>query len=153
MKKISAVLILILGVLLVMAPASEAVGPFCFAMPPFNNTFAWFIEAFEGNQFIGSGRDLSSGAAQSLGGYVSGVTAHISVTSSPDSNTTFPLLIGASLLISTGSGPGVCHRVNSAAGCGTGTVVTINPIACPPGTLTDPTTKQDPHPPLSDNQG
>jgi hypothetical protein len=101
-------------------------------MLPFSNVFAWFIEAGEGNQFVGSGRDLTSGAAQSIGGYVSGTTAHISATSSPDSASGFPLLVGASLLISTGTGPGICHRLNNTGGCGLGSAITLTNIACPP---------------------
>jgi hypothetical protein len=132
MKKILATLILIPGALMFMTPASEAAGPFCFAMLPFSNVFVWFIEAAEGNQFVGSGRDLTSGAAQSIGGYVSGTTAHVSATSSPDSSSGFPLLVGASLLISTGTGPGICHRLNNTGGCGTGSAITLTNIACPP---------------------
>ena len=132
MKRILATLILILGVLTFMTPASEAAGPFCFAMLPFSNVFVWFIEAGEGNQFVGSGRDLTSGAAQSIAGYVSGTTAHISATSSPDSASGFPLLVGASILISTGTGPGICHRLNNTGGCGLGSVITLTNVACPP---------------------
>ena len=132
MKRTLATLILILGVLMFITPASEAAGPFCFAMLPFTNVFVWFIEAGEGNQFVGSGRDLTSGAAQSIGGYISGTTAHISATSSPDSASGFPLLVGASILISTGTGPGVCHRLNNAGGCGIGSAITLTSVPCPP---------------------
>jgi hypothetical protein len=148
MRRILAALILIVGVLMFMTPASEASGPFCFTMAPFSDVFVWFVEVGEGNQFVGSGRDLTTGAAQSIGGYVSGTTAHISATSSPDSLTGFPLLVGASILISAGSGPGICHRLNNAGGCGLGTAVTLTNIACPPGATSsaekDPLTPEPP---------
>jgi hypothetical protein len=137
MNKLLGIVAMIVGLLGCVGTAANAapIGPFCFSPLPFTDQFAFFFDSNGGNQFIGTGRNLSSGAAMSATVFVTGTTAVLSfVATIPPTGTGHTFMGTANISIVTGSGPGRCETVNTAAGCGTGSSITLTPIVCPPGT-------------------
>ena len=117
------------------AHATSPQGPFCFTTPPFTDTFAWFFDSHGGNQFDGTGRDLTLNRPMAVTGFLSGGEFHVNWVTSPGTAGT-PILGGGFINVATGTGPGRCHTVNSVGGCGTGTNFAYTLVGCPPGALT-----------------
>jgi hypothetical protein len=140
MNKLLGIVAMIVGLLgCVGTPANAApIGPFCFSPLPFTDQFAFFFDSNGGNQFIGTGRNLSTGAAMSATVFVTQPTAVLSfVATIPATGTGHTFIGNANISLLTGSGPGRCETVNTGAGCGTGSSFTLTPIACPQGTTSD----------------
>jgi hypothetical protein len=140
MNKLLVIVGMIVGLLGgVGTPANAApIGPFCFSPPPFTDQFVFFFDSNGGNQFIGTGRNLLTGAAMSVTVFVTGTTAVLSFVSTiPPTGAGHTFTGSSSISTLTGSGPGRCEAVNTAAGCGTGTGFTLTPIACPQGASSD----------------
>jgi hypothetical protein len=134
--KTSAVLLLTAGLsagLAVAAGGTTPVGPICVSVVPFTNILAWFVDTTAlGNQFMGTGRDLTTNQTQTVSLFVSAGIAHVGYTTYPDG--TNPLIIGGGTIdLATGTGPGVCYRINAGSGCGNGTPLTFAFVTCPPG--------------------
>ena len=141
MNKVLVIVAMIVGPLgWVGTPANAApAGPFCFSSLPFTDQFAFFFDSNGGNQFIGTGRNLSTGAAMSVTVFVTGTTAVLSFVSTiPPTGTGHTFMGSANINTVTGSGPGRCEVVNTGAGCGTGSSFTLTPIACPQRASSDP---------------
>ena len=137
MNKLLLIVAMVVGPLgCVGTPANAApIGPFCFSPLPFTDQFVFFFDSNGGSQFIGTGRNLTTGAAMSVTVFVTGTTAVLSFVSTiPPTGMGHTFMGSANISTLTGSGPGRCEVVNTAAGCGTGTTFTLTPIACPPGT-------------------
>jgi hypothetical protein len=155
MRKFFVILVVAAGLLPVMTTASDATtpsGPFCVKQDGsggvvFTDTFVWFVDSTAmGNQMMATGRDLTTGAAQTVSIFISGNLAHFAYTNSPDSSTGFPVIGGGSIIISglfAGLGTGRCHRVNSGDGCGIGQPTNLTVITCPPDATTAPILELD----------
>jgi hypothetical protein len=115
--------------LAVAAPEAGAAGPFCFSTAPFSDILVWFVNGTGGNQFAGSGRDLSGDRAQTVTGFVTGSNAVVSYTTYAKASGTAPVTAGATLSLVTGTGPGACFAPDFAS-CGN---FTLAAITCPPG--------------------
>ena len=128
-------LVLALVVLALVIASSEAgaAGPFCLSTDPFADVFVWFLSSTGGNQFAGSGRDLSGDRAQTVSGYVSGNVATVGYTTYPSTPDTVPVTGGGTIDLATGRGPGSCVGPDLAS-CGS---FTFASIACPPGAVSD----------------
>jgi hypothetical protein len=142
----SKVLLLVLGItslavgfLPPVASATTTLGPFCFSNAPFSDVLVFFVDgAALGNQMQGTGRELNTGRAATFTVVLSGGSAIIGYHIFPTQAVAFDQMGGGVLNLSVSpiSGPGFCQRTNSAAGCGTGTNITLTAIICPTGSTT-----------------
>ena len=120
--------------LLAIAPSQAgASGPFCFSTTPFSDIFVWFVSSTGGDQFAGSGRDLSGDRAQTVSGFISGNIATVGYITHPSTSGTVPVTGGGTINLATGSGSGSCFGPDFAS-CGDFTFVSIT---CPPGATAD----------------
>jgi len=157
MNKVLGMVAMIVGLLSCAGtPANAApIGPFCFSPLPFTDQFAFFFDSNGGNQFIGTGRNLSTGTAMSVTVFITGTTAVLSfVAAIPPTGMAHTFMGSANISTLSGSGPGRCETVNTVTGCGSGSSFTLTPIVCPVGTTSDasPEGKHFPQPdgPLMD---
>jgi hypothetical protein len=125
-----------LGLLAVGAGDASAFGPFCFQLTPFPNVVVWFVDQSGANQFVGSGRDLTANAAQSVHVVLSGATASVTfVTGAGPGATAIPYVASAEINLGTSSGPGRYTNLR-ADGVSPGTF-TAQAVACPANALTE----------------
>lgn len=136
MRKLTAA-ILAIGALIVMPSTSHAqgIGPVCFKTDLFANVWKVYFVPTGGNQFTGSGQDLSANRPLTASLYVTATTAVVGlVTMIPPTGSGHSSFITANLSLATTSGPGRCEAVNNAAtGCGTGIPINLSVVACPAG--------------------
>jgi hypothetical protein len=86
---------------------AHAFGPFCFQLTPFPNIVVWFVDPSGGNQFEGSGRDLTQSAAQTVNVVLSGSTAFVTfVTGAGSAAGSIPYVASTEINLATSSGPG-----------------------------------------------
>jgi hypothetical protein len=120
------------------APDAHAFGPFCFQLTPFPNVVVWFVESTGGNQFEGSGRDLTQNAAQSVHVVLSGNTATVTfVTGVGAGVTSIPYVGSTAIDLSTLSGPGRYYNLRP-EGIVTSTFTAVT-VTCPPNALSQAT--------------
>jgi hypothetical protein len=131
----NALVLLGIAVMLLAIVPSEAgaAGPFCLSTTPFSDIFIWFLNPTGGNQFSGSGRDLSGDRAQTVSGFISGNIVTVGYITHPSTSETAPVSGGGTIDLGTGSGPGSCFGPDFAS-CGDFTFVSI---PCPPGAAVD----------------
>src|SRR5262249_59157344 len=105
---------LTLGALTVGAGDASAFGPFCFQLTPFPNVVVWFVDQSGANQFVGSGRDLTANAAQSVHVVLSGSTASVTfVTGAGPGAAAVPYVGTVEINLGTSSGPGRFSNLRS----------------------------------------
>jgi hypothetical protein len=97
----------------------------------------FFFDSNGANQFVGTGRDLATGAGISGTLFLTGNLGVLSfvVPASPDIPGNHTFMGTANIDLGSGAGPGVCETVNSVFGCGTGSSFTMFLVSCPPGSL------------------
>ncbi len=136
MRKLT-VAILAIGALNLVPSTShaQAIGPVCLKTDLFANVWKVFFIPTGGNQFIGSGQDVSLDRPLTASLYLTPSTAVVGlVTMIPPTGTGHSSFITASLSLATTSGPGRCEAVNNATtGCGTGIPINLSIVACPAG--------------------
>ena len=141
-----AIILIVAIVFLGLGPSAadaDPQGPFCFSTEPFSDIFAFFLQFNGGNQFIATGRNLSTNSGITATLFLTGNFAVLSFVA-PASPVGHSALGTADLDLSTGSGPAVCETVNTSEGCGSGTSFTLALTACPPDTTssTDAATRR-----------
>jgi hypothetical protein len=120
------------------ASNADALGPFCFQLTPHPNIVVWFVEPSGGNQFEGSGKDLSQNAAQSVHVVLSGNTATVTfVTGVGSGATSIPYLGSTAIDLTTFSGPGRYYNIRP-EGIVTSTFTTVS-VACPANATSEAT--------------
>jgi hypothetical protein len=120
------------------AADASAFGPFCFQLTPFPNVVVWFVDQSGPNQFVGSGRDLTANAAQSVQVVISGSIASVTfVTGAGPGPTAVPYVGTTEINLATSSGPGRYSNLR-ADGVAPGTF-TAQAVACPANALTEAT--------------
>jgi hypothetical protein len=139
--KTSAILLLAVSLLAGLATAAGATtpgGPICLSVVPFTNVMVWFIDTTAmGNQFLATGRDLTTNQTQTVSLYVRAGVAHVGYMTYPEGSNP-PIVGGGTIDLATGAGPGVCYRLkNNGTGCSDGTPLTFAFVTCPPGAATD----------------
>jgi len=140
MRKLVVMLTLAIGLVASVAVRAEAqtVGPLCFSTAPFSDQLVLFFTKTGANQYVGSGRDLATGAAVSTSLFTTGVTAVVSfVAAIPATGTGHSFMGTANASLFTGAGPGRCEAVNTTGGCGTAATFTLAAITCPATALSD----------------
>jgi hypothetical protein len=131
MPRVLATFLLALALLGAGVPEAHAFGPFCFQLTPFPNVVVWFVDPSGGNQFEGSGRDLTQNAAQTVGVVLSGSTAFVTfVTGAGSAAGSIPYVASTEINLGTSSGPGRFTNIRS-EGPSPGTFTTTA-VACPP---------------------
>ena len=138
MRKVLAVLAMTMGLVVSMANRADAqtMGPFCFAPLPFADRFVLFFTPNGANQLIGTGRNVTTGNGVSATAILSGSTAILSFVSPIAPTGTGHTFMGtANISLGTGSGPGRCEAVNTTAGCGVSSSITMTTVSCPAGAL------------------
>lgn len=134
MRKLTAA-ILAIGALIVVPSTSQAqgIGPVCFKTDLFANVWKVFFIPTGGNQFIGSGEDLSANRPLTASLYLTPTTAMVGlITIIPPTGSGHSSFITGSLSLATTTGPGRCEAVNNATtGCGTGIPINLSVVACP----------------------
>jgi hypothetical protein len=122
----------------VAAPEADAFGPFCFQLTPFPNVVVWFVEPTGGNQFEGSGRDLTQNAAQSVHVVLSGNTATVTFVSGVGTGATSIPYVGSTAIdLAAGSGPGRYYNLRP-EGIVTSTFTAVT-VTCPANALSQAT--------------
>ena len=139
----------LLGCAWTQAHAAPA-GPFCFSLDPFADKFVFFFDSNGGNQFIGTGRDLTTGVAMSATVFITGSTAVLSFLAMTPPFGGHAFMGTVNISLATGIGSGRCESVNSTAGCGVNTGIDLTPIICPPGAITGAELQGEPTGPLMD---
>ena len=132
-RSVLGVMFVVVLLLAIAAPEAEAGGPFCFSILPFPGTLVWFVNTTGGNQFGGSGRDLSGDRAQTVTGFVTGNSAIFGYTTYSKSSSFATVHASGTINLTTGSGPASCFAPDFES-CG---AFTLTLIACPLGATTD----------------
>lgn len=111
---------------------AQVIGPVCFVFEEFGDEFLMFFTPSGLNQFAGTGRNRTTGAALSATVFISGSTATLgySIPLAP-TGTGHSVFGSARISLPTGTGTGRCETLNSALGCATGTDTTMSIATCP----------------------
>lgn len=132
------VAVLSVGALGLLPSTSQAqgIGPVCFKANVFNNVWKMFFIPTGGNQFVGSGEDLSANRPLTGSLYVTPTTAVGGLTANvPPTGSGHPFFLTANLDLGSLSGAGRCESINNTMGCATGLPITLSVVACPAGDL------------------